>query len=340
VPLPGSRRSTLALRTAPFRIERLPTTDPADDLADAVRRGLGARVKTLPPRFFYDAAGSQLFERICALPEYYLTRTEDAILAENAGTMVDGFACPPRIVELGSGSSTKTRRLIAATLARYGSATYLPIDVSETILEESARALATEFPELRIHAIAGDSRSALRRLRPKAAQDTLFVFLGSSLGNDEPDEAVALLTDLARAMGPRDRFLLGTDLDKDPARLEAAYDDAQGVTAQFNKNLLKRINRELGASFRPERFDHRAPYVPSLRRIEMHLVSRIAQRVDIPGAGLKVDFGAGESIHTENSHKYTVEDLTELARTAGFAEERSWLDSHGWFRVQRWRRQG
>jgi dimethylhistidine N-methyltransferase len=312
----------------------------AESFALAVRRGLSARPKTLPCQFFYDEAGSQLFERICGLREYYPTRTEDAILREHAGAMVSGFARPPAVVELGSGSSTKTRRLIASALARYGELHYLPIDVSPTILEESASALAREFPGLRITGYAADYRVALGRLAGRLRRPKLVVFLGSSLGNFEPAEAVDLLRHVAATLGPGDRFLLGTDLDKDAATLEAAYDDAEGVTARFNRNLLARINRELGGEFDLERFAHRALYRADRRRVEMHLVSLGAQAVRIPGAGVTARFADGESIHTENSHKYTPADLAALAEAAGFAEEGAWRDRSGLFQVQRWRRKG
>jgi L-histidine N-alpha-methyltransferase len=334
----------LPTRLSPIVAPRVPRIVPveegrdAESFAQAVRRGLSGRPKTLPCQFFYDAIGSQIFEKICALPEYYPTRTEDAILRESAGAMVAGFERAPAMVELGSGSSTKTRRLIGAGLARYGELHYLPIDISPTILEESAEFLVREFPRLRVTGYAADYRVALDRMAGRLRRPKLLVFLGSSVGNYEPDNAVDLLRHVAGAMGPCDRFLLGTDLDKDRATLEAAYDDAKGVTAMFNRNLLVRINRELGGDFAPERFAHEARYRPEWRRVEMHLVSRGKQTVRIPGAGLTVRFADGESIHTENSHKYTAEDLANLAARAGFVEESAWTDRQGRFRVQRWKR--
>ena len=319
-------------------IVRVPDSGGAESFAEAVRRGLEARPKTLPCRYFYDAAGSRLFEQICELPEYYPTRTEDAILRDHAAAMVEGWDGAPALVELGSGSSTKTRRLIAEARSAYDEPLhYLPIDVSPTILEESAEALARDFPGLRVTGFAGDYRDALARLGDRVTRPKLVIFLGSSLGNFEPDEAVGLLRDVAATFRPDDRFLLGTDLVKDPATLEAAYDDARGVTARFDRNLLARINRELGADFDPEAFDHRARYRDDLQRVEMHLVSRSEQVVSIPDAGLIVRFLEGESIHTENSHKYTPERLADLAAQAGFVEEAAWTDRQGLFRVQRWR---
>ncbi|HEX8200510.1 MAG TPA: L-histidine N(alpha)-methyltransferase [Isosphaeraceae bacterium] len=329
--------STAGVGVDRLTIVRIPDPQAAETLAAAVRRGLTARPKTLPCQYFYDEAGSHLFERICTLPEYYLTRTEDAILRRHADAMVAGWARPPALVELGSGSSWKTQRLIAAALGAYGTLHYVPIDVSPTILEESARALVRDFPGLRVTGYAADYRAALARLASRPRRPTLFVFLGSSLGNYAAPAAVDLLVRIARAMGPADRLLLGTDLAKDRPTLEAAYDDAQGVTAQFNRNLLARINRELGADFRPERFAHRAQYHPERGRVEMHLVSLEAQEVRIPGADLTVHFAEGESIHTENSHKYTRDDLRTLAQRSGFVEEAAWTDPRELFRVQRWR---
>jgi dimethylhistidine N-methyltransferase len=309
-------------------------------LADAVRRGLESRPRTLPWTFFYDEAGSRLFEAICRLPEYYLTRTEDAILRAHAGAMVDGWTRSPALVELGSGSASKTRRLIGAALKRYGRIHYVPIDVSPTALVESAEALVSQFPDLRVTAFAASYRGALQGVAARVGGPRLWIFLGSSLGNYAADEAVALLAELAAAMGPDDRLLLGTDLVKDPAVLEAAYDDAQGVTAQFNLNLLVRINRELGADFDLDQFAHRAVYRADVARVEMHLVSRADQVVQVPGANLSVHFFEGETIHTENSHKYTPETLAALAARAGFAEEAAWTDPRGFFRLQRWQALG
>jgi dimethylhistidine N-methyltransferase len=309
-------------------------------LAEAVREGLLKRPKTLPCQFFYDEAGSALFEQICGLPEYYLTRTEDAILRDHAGAMVrlpgsNGTA--PALLELGSGSAAKTRRLIAAAIGHYGALRYVPIDVSRDALEESASLLERAFPDIWVTGFVADYHEALAEIAAQVRGPKLVAFLGSSLGNYEADEAAELLTRVASVMGPGDRFLLGTDLAKDAAILEPAYDDAQGVTARFNRNLLVRINRELGADFAPDRFAHRAAYRPELGRVEMHLVSQGAQTVHVPGAGVTVDFEAGESIHTENSHKYTPQALATLAGRAGFAEEAAWTDARGWFRVQRWR---
>lgn len=303
----------------------------------AVRAGLLATPKTLPWPYFYDERGSHLFDQICELPEYYLTRTEDALLEQHADALVAGWPAPPTFVELGSGSATKTRRLIGAGLRRYGTLHYVPIDVSLTFIEQSTSSLQDAFPELRVTGHVGDYHSELARVTERISGPKLLIFLGSSLGNYEPENAAALLRQLAWVMGPDDRFLLGIDLDKDAAVLEAAYDDAQGVSAQFNLNLLARINRELGGDFKLDRFVHRARYRADLSRVEMHLVSLAAQTVTVPGARLTATFAEGETIHTENSYKYTVAGLHALAAEAGLEEEAAWTDARGFFRLQRWR---
>jgi dimethylhistidine N-methyltransferase len=313
-----------------------------DELAAAVRAGLSAQPRSLPWQYFYDELGSRLFDRICTLPEYYLTRTEDAILRDHAHAMVAGWSLvkPPCLLELGSGSAVKTQRLIAAALQAYGTLHYIPIDVSATFLEESAQTLVGQFPALRVTGYVADYQTALPVAAAQVDGPKLVVFLGSSLGNYSPEEAIALLEQVARIMRPEDRLLLGTDLAKDRATLEAAYDDAQGVTAQFNGNLLRRINRELDADFDLDQFRHHAVYRPELGRVEMHLIARSDQVVQIPAADLTVRFEAGESIHTESSYKYTRDVLRRLAERSGLLEEAFWVDRDGRFRVQRWRLRG
>lgn len=332
VPPAGGKRATI--------IKPASASTPGSDraaFAAAVRAGLLASPKTLPWPYFYDEQGSRLFDAICVLPEYYLTRTEDALLEQHADALVAGWPAAPTLVELGSGSATKTRRLIGAALRRYGTLHYVAIDVSPTFIEESAAALMGAFPGLHVTGHIGDYRSELARVAERIPGPKLLIFLGSSLGNYEPEEADALLRQLTWVMGPADRFLLGTDLDKDLAVLEAAYDDAQGVTAAFNLNLLARINRELGADFDLNRFAHQARYRSALRRVEMHLVSLAPQTVNIPAARVSVSFDAGESIHTENSHKYTPDGLRAMAAAVGLEEEAAWTDTQGFFRLQRWK---
>ncbi|CAN5732614.1 L-histidine N(alpha)-methyltransferase [soil metagenome] len=315
----------------------VPVPEDGETLAQSVRRGLLHQPKFLLCQFLYDSEGSEIFEQICDLPEYYLTRTEDAILSEQAEAMVTGWSHAPVMIELGSGSSTKTRRLIEAALKTYGRLHYVPIDVSPTILEQSAQDLVDEYSELQVTGYAADYRTALDELKQQIKGPKLIVFLGSSLGNFDRDDATALLQQIAETMQPKDRFLLGTDLVKAPEILEAAYDDDQDVTRRFNTNILARLNRELGADFDLDRFEYRARFNPTLQRVEMFQVSLVDQVVTIPGARLKVHLANGETIHTENSHKYTPDSLQELAANAGFVEEHDWTDDGGLFRVQRWR---
>lgn len=304
--------------------------------AAAVREGLLARPKKLPFHYFYDEAGSNLFDEICTLPEYYLTRTEDGILQDHAGAMVSGWLEPPTLIELGSGSAKKTERLIAASLKEYGRLHYVAIDVSASAVESSAKQLVKTFPTLRVTGVIGNYHENFSAIAKRFRGPKLVVFLGSSLGNYEPDNAATLLDTVSRALAPEDRLLLGTDLSKTQSLLEAAYDDSQGVTARFNKNILVRINRELQADFSLDRFRHKAVFREPLGRVEMHLVSLTEQSVDIPVAGVRIPFLEGESIHTENSHKYTIEMLRGLASRSGFVEEKAWTDSRNWFRVQSW----
>jgi dimethylhistidine N-methyltransferase len=330
--------SIVSCESARRIVARDPAPTALDQFARDVREGLLGRPKTLPCTYFYDDRGSRLFEQICDLPEYYLTRAEDSILRRSAEAMVAGWSRSPVLIELGSGSSTKTRRLISAARSRYGRVHYLPIDVSPTILAESAGSLVRDFPGLRVTGVAGDYRSSLSDLCARIRRPKLVLFLGSSLGNYDTPAAMELLRAIGEVLTPDDALLLGTDLLKEPARLESAYDDAAGVTAAFNKNLLVRINRELGGEFSLDAFDHEARFNAGLGRVEMHLVSRVRQRVEIPRANLSIAFEPGESIHTENSHKYDLRSLEHLARGANLIEDAAWTDERGDFRVQRWRR--
>jgi L-histidine Nalpha-methyltransferase len=329
------------------RIVRLlkPEENKADlaAFARAVQSGLSSRPKSLPWAFFYDQEGSRLFEAICQLPEYYLTRTEDGILRRHADEMVAGLAAgdevgaEPTIIELGSGSAVKTQRLLAAALRQHDQLHYVPIDVSPSALEDSAERLTRRFPELKVTGYVADYRRGLERIMARACGPRLIVFLGSSLGNYEIGAAVDLLTLVGQTMRPDDRLLLGTDMAKERSLLESAYDDSRGVTAAFNLNLLRRINRELGADFALEAFQHSAIYYPDRCRVEIYLRSTREQSVHIKATNVEVHFGDGEMIHTENSYKYTAEVLYDLQRRAGFVEEAAWTDERGWFRLQCWR---
>jgi L-histidine N-alpha-methyltransferase len=293
--------------------------DARADLVADVRAGLAASPRSLPPRWFYDQRGSELFEAITRLPEYYLTRAETAILDTAAAGIVDAVR-PEAIVELGAGSAEKTRALIAPA-RRHGLTCYVPFDISEDFLQLTARRLATEFAGLSVYAVVGDFAAHLDRVPRHGRQ--LIVFLGSTIGNFDTAERLAFLRGVRGLLAPEDAFLLGIDLVKPEAQLVAAYDDRAGTTAEFNRNVLRVLNRELCADFDPEAFDHVARFDRGLSRIEMRLRTRRAQRVRIPGAGLTVDFGAGESMLTEISVKFTRESI-----------ERD-LDASG-MRIARW----
>ena len=292
-------------------------------LADDVRRGLLAPRKVLPPKYFYDARGAQLFEAICNLPEYYLTRSEHALLAGVAGEVVAAVA-PAHLVELGSGASRKTRRLLDALVRGHADPWYVPIDVSEAMLRESAAALRLAYPTLGVHGVVTDYEHALPPLPP--APRRLVAFLGSSIGNFVPPDDVRFLRTVAARLAPGDRLLLGVDLLKAVDILEAAYDDTAGVTAEFNRNVLRVINRELGANFTPERFEHVALFNAAAAQIEMHLRAREAQRVRIAALDAEVCFAAGETIHTESSRKFTRASVSAMLAAGGFRLER-WLAS-------------
>jgi dimethylhistidine N-methyltransferase len=298
-----------------------------------VEVGLTASAKRLPCRYFYDEQGSLLFEEICGLPEYYLTRTERRILEERAGEIAALFPEEIALVELGSGSATKTRLVIEAFLKAHRTLRYVPIDISPTILEESSRGLLRDYPRLEIAAVAAKYEEGLLRLQAETDRPKLILWLGSNVGNLDREEAAGFLRAVRETMAPRDRLLVGIDMRKEQAVLERAYDDSRGVTARFNLNLLGRINRELGGRFDLSTFQHRAVYNEPAGRVEIYLDSRLAQRVWIEGLDLEVPFAAGESIHTENSYKYSRQEIGDLAGAAGLRLERQWMDVQGWFSV-------
>lgn len=315
-------------------MHRLNLVDGGNTFAQDVLDGLTSNPKKLLPKYFYDELGSRLFEAICSLPEYYVTRDEEEIIGERIDEItaeIKGSGAV-RLIELGSGSAQKTRHIIESLLRRDAELHYLPIDISSSSLERSAKELLEAYRSLRIEAYAADYLSALGALQSSAAQGlpddlrTVVLFLGSSIGNLDADESVNLLGEVRRAIRPGDALLLGADLKKSRDILIPAYADALGVTAAFNLNLLVRINRELGGNFNLDKFEHRALYNEERGRVEMHLFSREAQAVRIGGIDLEVDFKSGESIHTENSYKYSAEDFRELAAATGFQLERSWFD--------------
>jgi dimethylhistidine N-methyltransferase len=302
-----------------------------DDFASDVRAGLTAAHKSLPPRWFYDDLGSLLFEAICNLPEYYVSRAETEILKSRGLEIAKSIGADVRLVELGSGSSRKTR-LLLDELDTAG-IEYVPIDVDAGMLARSGQELMHEYPALRVTAIRADfaSPAAVLRVLPPAEGRTVVLFLGSTIGNLDPAAATALLRGLHDELREGDALLLGVDLRKPPAVLEPAYDDALGVTAAFNLNVLQRINRELGGHFDLRSFAHRALYDQELHRIEMHLVSLRDQSVKIDALELEVAFAESETIHTENSWKYDEPSLMALALAGGFTVERIWTDSRGRF---------
>ncbi len=329
-------KPSLAVAAEPLTRERFAIHNsaaaPVSSFAADVRLGLTATPKFLLPHYFYDALGSALFSAICELPEYYVTRAEDEILRERRAEIAASFGPTVRLVELGSGSARKTRHLISAIVERQATLEYIPVDVDAGILTASAHALLTDYPQLSIRAICGDFREPAALFRPHlppSDERTIVLFLGSSIGNLDPSESGAMLASLRTALAPGDALFLGADLRKSPAVLEPAYDDPLGVTAAFNLNLLGRINRELGGTFDLASFAHRAFYNEAAGRIEMHLVSRKAQRVLIDG--YEIAFAEGESIHTENSHKYDEATLNALAEAGGFSIEQRWTDRNGYF---------
>jgi len=292
--------------------------------------GLSRPQKSIAPMYFYDHAGSLLFEQICQQPEYYLTRTEIAILTKHATDIVDETGeCT--VIELGSGSSVKTRLLLDEYNRRGHPLHYVPIDISESMLRETAASLATDYPRLYIEALATDYLNGLTVL--PSARRRLVLFLGSNLGNFTVSEQHQLFSCLASSLQRDDYVLLGLDLRKAAAILEPAYNDAAGVTAAFNRNLLQRMNRELGARFDLSSFAHLAFYNRQLNQIEMHLQSSGAQEVIIADLDLRVPFRSGETIHTEISRKFDPTEISVQLQPYGFRPHTPWTDARGWFLV-------
>lgn len=303
-------------------------------IATDVRRGLTRVPKALPPYLFYDAEGSRLYERITELDEYYLTRAEREILRSYSGEIVARVSpetsAPLQVIELGAGSASKTGVLLRAVVERQGRCAYAPIDISPTALMEAERRLRTEIPEVTVRALPMTHEEGLGALEGTSAP-RIVLFIGSSIGNLEDHAASELLGQVRAALGEGTWLLLGTDLRKDPRTLTAAYDDAAGVTAAFNKNLLVRINRELGANFDLRRFRHVARWNDEASRIEMHLESLEDQEVIVDALGLRVHFAAGETIHTESSIKYDLPRVDRLLSSAGFERKVTYHDRAGRF---------
>jgi dimethylhistidine N-methyltransferase len=296
---------------------------------DDVLAGLAAPQKAIPPKYFYDWRGSKLFEAICELPEYYLTRTEMAIMERRLEELVRLLGAETELIEFGSGASLKTRLLVG----RAEPSLYVPIDISEAQLRSACAELVRLFPWLNITGVVADFTQPLKlpEFVGVPIRRKVVYFPGSTIGNLTPAEALEFLKRVREIVGPGGMLVIGVDLKKDKRTLEAAYDDARGVTAEFNLNLLARINRELGADFQVKRFRHRALYDEAKGRIEMHLESLYQQIVHI--AGQRFEFKAGETIHTEISCKYTVEEFQGLARGARFHPEQVWTDPADLFAV-------
>jgi dimethylhistidine N-methyltransferase len=301
----------------------------AEHLHEDVLAGLALPQKSIPPKYFYDEEGCRLFEAICELPEYYLTRTETAILRGNIADIVQFVGPDAELIEYGSGVQAKTRILIQALQTRL----YVPIDIAMDTLRASSIELAARFPWLNVVGICADySRPlALPEFAGVPIRRKVAFFPGSTVGNFTPAEALQFLKQARRAVGAGGALLIGVDLKKDKATLDAAYADAKGVTARFNLNLLQRINRELGGDFQMNRFRHKAFYEPSQGRVEMHLESLHAQIAHV--AGQRFNFAPGETIHTEISCKYSIAEFQELGKRAGFSPEKAWTDPEQLFSV-------
>ena len=298
-------------------------------LADDLRRGFATQPRSLPPKYFYDERGSLLFDQICDTPEYYPTRTEDALLAAHAEEIVS-IARPAHLMELGAGACRKTRHLLRAAGQLDAPLVYWPFDVCEEILREAGAALIEEFQWLSVNALVGDYLGGLRR-PPCPGEPTLFAFLGGTIGNFEPAQAREFLSELTAVMEPGDFLLMGADRVKAPAVLHAAYNDAAGITAEFNVNVLNVLNRELDADFDPTAFRHRAVYNEQARQIEMYLVAMRRQRVQVSALDAEYVFEAGESILTEISRKFGDDELDELLGGAGLAPRTHFLPDNGYF---------
>ncbi len=300
-----------------LRCLRIPPSRAVPSLLDDVRSGLLHPPRSLPPKYFYDEVGSRLFDQICDTPEYYPTRTEDALLARHADAII-AQTRPAHLLELGSGSARKTRHLLHAVCAQTGAGSYWPFDVCESMLMTTTQQLSCEYPALRVHPLLGDYQAGLDNL-PRPVGGCLYLFLGGTLGNFRPGQARRLLRELASHMQPDDHLLLGLDRVKDEGVLHAAYNDAAGITAEFNRNVLQVLNREVVADFRPRAYDHLAEYVSEQEQIEMYLIPHSPQRVYLGALDVTLELPAGERILTEISRKFTTESIDQLLRESGLA---------------------
>lgn len=298
-----------------------------------VYRGLTAMPKSLSPWLFYDEVGSQLFEAITKLPEYYLTRTERGIFARYADEILESAGYRAlTMIELGAGTAAKTGLLLRAAVRRQGKVDYVPIDVSQSALTAAKEHIEADIPGVHVASRVADYTDGIAEI-PVNGHRRMVLYIGSSIGNFEPGDAVKVLRKVRRSLAPGDLLLLGVDHAKDRETLLRAYDDGAGVTTAFNKNILVRINHELGANFNPRLFRHRARWNAELSRIEIYLASLIEQHAAIPALDLKVAFARGETIHTENSYKFTAESIGSIVERAGFRITQSWTDECEWFGV-------
>lgn len=302
----------------------------SNSFSEDIRCGLKHVPKVLHPKYFYDNIGSELFEKICDTPEYYVTRTESSILDKYSDEMALMNKGKKVIVELGSGSSVKTRYILSSFIKSEGCITYLPIDVSE-IMVQSSKELLSEFEGLNIRGINGEYEEGIEIINELTSEPKIIIFLGSSIGNFTPVEAKRLLSSISNTMSGDDSFLMGFDMVKDENVLNSAYDDSAGITAEFNLNILQRINTELGGTFDLSKFSHKAFFNKAMSRIEMHLVSGSNQTVYIDKLNEYVEFRKGETIHTENSYKFTDEMINDLAGSAGLKVNKTWKDDRNYF---------
>ena len=312
-----------------FRIKTLSSQDLPETLRCDAREGLVHAPRSLPPRYFYDEAGSRLFNEICQTRDYYVTRTERALLEQHADEII-AMAKPQTCIELGAGTSVKTEILLSRLAARHDPVTYVAIDVCEEVLLESAMRLLGVFPDLVVESLAGEYLAGIEALR-EYEKPVLYIFLGSSLGNFSEQAAIELLSRIVRSMAPGDSFLLGLDRVKDRDVLERAYNDRQGITAQFNLNVLNVLNAQLGADFLPDAFSHRAVYRASMEQIEMHLVAKTSQVVTLPGIDETIRLHEGEHILTEISRKYTRSSIRRLLSRSGLHEQAHFTPDNEYF---------
>lgn len=312
-----------------FKCVRVPPARHVPNLEEDARRGLLCKPRSLPPKYFYDDHGSELFEKICQTSEYYPTRTEDLILQEHAKNIIQS-TLPSRIFELGSGSSTKTRRLLDACCETEHFPSYTAFDISESALLLGGATLSTHYDWLQVDLLLGDYEAGFDNM-PTYDDSKLMLFLGSTIGNFEKDHAIGFLSELRANMSVRDRLLVGFDRVKEKHILNAAYNDKEGVTAAFNLNLLNVLNKQLGANFDSNKFKHSANYHVEKEQVEMHLVSNCEQKVQFDALGTSIEITSGEHIRTEISRKFTDESVTCLLGDTGFMVEQDFASANGYF---------